>query len=56
MNLKSVPLNVWSAICVATIGLIDVGVFHHIWSGCFLIAASLGLAVWALIRVRQSNR
>jgi len=47
MNLKSVPLHVWTATCAATIGLIDVVVFHHIWSGCLLIAASVGLAAWA---------
>jgi hypothetical protein len=40
---------------VATIGLIDVVVFHNIWSGCLLIAASVGLAVWTLIWGRQSN-
>jgi hypothetical protein len=55
MNLKSVPLHIWTATCVATIGLIEVFVFHHVWSGCLLIAASVGLAAWTLIRVRQSK-
>jgi hypothetical protein len=41
---------------VAAIGLIDVFIFHHIWSGCLLIAASMGLTAWTLIRVRQSKR
>jgi hypothetical protein len=55
MSLKSIPLHVWTAICVATIGLIDVVSFDQIWSGCLLIAASVGLAVWALVRARQSK-
>jgi hypothetical protein len=55
MNLKSVPLHVWTATCAATIGLIDIVVFHHIWGGCLLVAASVALAAWAPIRVRQSK-
>jgi Flp pilus assembly protein TadB len=55
MNLKSVPLHVWTATCAASIGLIDVVVFHHIWSGCLLIAASVGLAAWAWKRFKDAR-